>query len=125
MIKKQSNFLKFIPELKNGEINPEFPVISISNKEKLKTRLNEINIRNDNNYTEDENKKFNLDNKFTDDLNNVFDLFKVNSYGERIPLFRFNKNNELIVKQPRINNTELPYLPKEIQQHIIEFVGGK
>ena len=105
-----------IPEFINGNENPDFPVISNVNREQLRTRLDEINNRNDNDYTEDENREFNLNNIYIDDNGRKFDLFIIVD-GNRYPLFIFNGDN-LIVKKP------YNYLNNDIIREIGSFIGG-
>ena len=98
--------------------NPDFPVISDVNREQLRTRLDEINNRNDNDYTEDKNRDFNLhNNQFTDDNGRNFYLFIIVD-GNRHMLFEFDNDN-LIVKKPS------PYLSNDLIQNIGTFIGGK
>ena len=107
-------FFRPIPEIINGEINIDFPVIS--DREQLRTRLNQINDRDDRQFTEDENREFNLNNIYIDDNGRNFDLFIIVD-GNRYPLFIFDENN-LIVKKP------FPYLSNDLIQNIGNFVGG-
>ena len=112
-------YLNKIPETINGVTNPDFPVIS--NRKQLRTRLDIINNRKDDDYTKDENRIFNLNNQFIDDQNRVFELFKINNIGERIMLFEFDKNDNLIVKEEYTG----PVLNDDQKNTILSFIGGR
>jgi hypothetical protein len=95
-----------IPEIINGEINIDFPVIS--DREQLRTRLNEIN---------NVNRQFNLNNIYIDDNGREFVLFIIVD-GNRYPLFKFDENNNLIVKKP------YNYLDNYLVKKIGSYIGG-
>ncbi len=91
-----------IPHYIDGKLNENFPVIE--NLEELKNILENLNNRDVN------------DNKYTDSRNKEFVLFKVDLHGNKIPLFYFDENDNLIVEKI------IPRICKYIENEILSYI---
>lgn len=76
----------------------------IENLEELKKILENLNNRDVN------------DNKYTDSRNKEFVLFKVDLHGNKIPLFYFDENDNLIVEKI------IPRICKYIENEILSYI---
>jgi surface protein len=86
----------------DGKLNENFPVIE--NLEELKNIIENLNNRDIN------------DNKYTDSRNKEFVLFKVDIHGNKIPLFYFDENDNLIVEEI------IPQICETIENEILSYI---